>query len=118
MLSDIHCAVNTTFKYTESIAIVQNNDHVTQPSDCAARLQPIKPKWKQEFIVEFKQSLDDIAISDIMAELHNISRDNDGVIAQSSVNKVVDEINFVFHTTARGLNMLASTFWSKKAPCP
>ena len=115
MLSDIHCAVNTTFKYTESIAIVQNNDHVTQPSDCAARLQP---KWKQEFIVEFKQSLNDIAISDIMAELHNISRDNDGVIDQGSVNKVVDEINSVFHTTARGLDMLASTFWSKEAPCP
>ena len=67
MLSDIHCAVNTTFKYKESIAIVQNSDHVTQPSDCAARLQPIKPKWKQEFIAEFKQSLDDIDISDIMA---------------------------------------------------
>ena len=47
MLSDIHCAVNTTFEYKESIAIVQNNDHVTQPSGCAARLQPIKPKWKQ-----------------------------------------------------------------------
>ena len=109
MLSDIHCAVNTTFKYKESIAIVQNSDHVTQPSDCAARLQPIKPKWKQEFIAEFKQSLDDIDISDIMAELHNISRNNDGVIDQSSVNKVVDEINSVFHTTSRGLNMLAST---------
>ena len=48
-------------------------------------------------------------ISDIMAELHNISRNNDGVIDQSSVNKVVDQINSVFHTTARGLNMLAST---------
>ena len=44
-----------------------------------------------------------------MAELHNISGDNDGVIDQCSVNKVVDEINSVFHTTARGLNMLAST---------
>ena len=41
MLSDIHCAVNTIFKYKESIFIVQNNDHVTQPSDFAERLQPI-----------------------------------------------------------------------------
>ena len=44
-----------------------------------------------------------------MTELHNISKNNDGVIDQSTVNKVVDEINSVFHTTARGLNMLAST---------
>ena len=44
-----------------------------------------------------------------MAELHNISRNNDGVIDQSSVTKVVDQINSVFHTTARGLDMLAST---------
>ena len=50
-----------------------------------------------------------IDISDFMAELHDISRDNDGVIDQSSVNKMVDEINCVFHTTARGLNMLSST---------
>ena len=41
----------------------------------------------------------DIDIFDIMAELHNISRNNDGVISVFSV----------FHTTARGLNMLAST---------
>ena len=41
--------------------------------------------------------------------LHNISRDNEGVIDQNSINKVVDEINSVFHTTARGLNMLLST---------
>ena len=109
MLSDIHCAVNTTIKYKESIVIVQNNDHVTQPSDRAARLQPVKPKWKHEFIDEFKQSLDDIDISDILVKLHNISRDNEGVIDQSSINKVVDEINSVFHTTARGLNMLSST---------
>ena len=109
MLSDIHCAVNTNFKYKKSIVIVPNNDHVTQPSDRAARLQPVKPKWKHEFIDEFKQSLDDFDISDIMAELHNISRDNEGVIDQISINKVVDEINSVFHTTARGLNMLSST---------
>ena len=109
MLSDIQCAVNTTFKYKKSIVIVQNNDHVTQPSDRAAPLQPVKPKWKHAFIDEFKRSLDDIDISDIMAELHNISRDNEGVIDQSSINEVVDEINSMFHTTARGLNMLSST---------
>ena len=45
MLCDIHCAVNTTFKYKNSIAIFQNNDHVTQPTDCTTLLMNFNSRW-------------------------------------------------------------------------
>ena len=56
------------------------------------------------FIVQYYDPMLSDIYCAVMAE-HNISRDNDGVIDQNSVNKVVDEINSVFHTTAHGVNM-------------
>ena len=109
MLSDIHCAVSVSFKLANRDRYVPANDHVTQPENLELRRKPSKPKWKPELSSDFKQSLNDADISDIMVALNNLSGPNNGLAEQRDVNNVVDEINSVFCTAARGLNMGAST---------
>ena len=105
MLSDIHCAVIVSLTCQSNNNELYVDHNAAQPEQSKCRKEPKRPKWKTEMASEFTECLNDI--SNMMAELDRL--DSTGSTEQSDINTCVDEITRIFCTTARELNISATT---------
>ena len=106
LLSDIHCAVTLTLKYKCSNPrnVDLDKDYTTSQDNSYVRRPPNKPNWKSDLTHQYQQKLNETDISGIMLALNELT----GGIPprQCTINKLVDEINSVYTSTASDLGML------------
>ena len=96
LLSDIHCAVILTLKYKCSNPrnVDLDKDYTTNQDNSYVRGPPNKPNWKADLTHQYQQKLNETDISGISPP------------QQCTINKLVDEINSVYTSTASDLGML------------
>ena len=106
LLSDIHCAVTLTLKHKCSNPrnVDLDKDYTTSQDNSYVRRPPNKPNWKSDLTHQYQQKLNETDISGIMLALNELTGDIPP--QQCTINKLVDEINSVYTSTASDLGML------------
>ena len=90
MLSDVHIAVRLTLRRESHCD--PDTHHATPPPNLTQHNSlPLKPKWKHELSIQYKQTLLEGDVSGIMRELDRLSSDTSQTM-QMEVNKVVSDI--------------------------
>ena len=101
MLSDVHCAVCSTSCCENTDRIIINE---TRPEKQLSSLKKelTKPAWKPNLASDFKHSLNELDISNIVSALHSLGNEPH---TQGAINNVVDQINSLFREVACELNI-------------